>query len=121
VFQRDLNALEDSGIVVSHRRANLRLLQINKAHPLYQSLPAIFHFNSNPLPADTYQLGASAANGANPAIMMESPGIYTTSALNILIIAGPNGAGKTTFAREYLTHEAGCRDFINADFIAQGL
>ncbi len=41
--------------------------------------------------------------------------------LKIVIIAGPNGAGKTTFAREFLPREAGCRDFINADLIAQGL
>lgn len=39
----------------------------------------------------------------------------------IVIIAGPNGAGKTTFAREFLTREAGCSDFINADLIAQGI
>src|SRR5258705_9081446 len=39
----------------------------------------------------------------------------------ILIIAGPNGAGKTTFAREFLTREADCPGFINADLIAQGL
>src|SRR5256886_14397205 len=39
----------------------------------------------------------------------------------IVIIAGPNGAGKTTFAREFLPREADCRDFINADLIAQGL
>ncbi len=39
----------------------------------------------------------------------------------ILMIAGPNGAGKTTFAREYLPHEGGCPDFINADLIAAGL
>jgi predicted ABC-type ATPase len=39
----------------------------------------------------------------------------------IVIIAGPNGAGKTTFAREFLTHEADCSDFINADLIAQGI
>lgn len=39
----------------------------------------------------------------------------------ILIIAGPNGAGKTTFAREFLTHEADCPIFINADLIAAGL
>jgi predicted ABC-type ATPase len=39
----------------------------------------------------------------------------------LLIITGPNGAGKTTFAREFLPHEAGCPDFINADLIAQGL
>jgi predicted ABC-type ATPase len=38
-----------------------------------------------------------------------------------VIIAGPNGAGKTTFAREFLSREAGCPDFINADLIAQGL
>ena len=39
----------------------------------------------------------------------------------IVIIAGPNGAGKTTFALEFLPHEAGCPDFINADLIARGL
>jgi predicted ABC-type ATPase len=39
----------------------------------------------------------------------------------IIIIAGPNGAGKTTFAREYLTKEAHCPDFINVDLIAAGL
>jgi len=39
----------------------------------------------------------------------------------IVIIAGPNGAGKTTFASEFLPHEAGCPDFINADLIARGL
>lgn len=39
----------------------------------------------------------------------------------IYILAGPNGAGKTTFAREYLTHEANCPTFINADLIADGL
>lgn len=39
----------------------------------------------------------------------------------IYILAGPNGAGKTTFAREFLTHEANCPAFINADLIADGL
>ena len=39
----------------------------------------------------------------------------------IIIIGGPNGAGKTTFAREYLTKEAHCPDFINVDLIAAGL
>jgi predicted ABC-type ATPase len=39
----------------------------------------------------------------------------------IFILAGPNGAGKTTFAREFLTHEAACPVFINADLIADGL
>jgi predicted ABC-type ATPase len=39
----------------------------------------------------------------------------------IYILAGPNGAGKTTFAREFLTHEAECPAFINADLIADGL
>jgi predicted ABC-type ATPase len=42
-----------------------------------------------------------------------SPGAY--------IIAGPNGAGKTTFAREFLPNYAECRNFVNADLIAQGL
>src|SRR6185437_6085102 len=39
----------------------------------------------------------------------------------IVIIAGPNGAGKTTFAQEFLPHESGLPDFINADLIARGL
>ncbi len=37
------------------------------------------------------------------------------------IIAGPNGAGKTTFAREFLPNYAECKNFINADLIAQGV
>src|SRR5260370_12649857 len=40
---------------------------------------------------------------------------------SVYIIAGPNGAGKTTFAREFLPHYADCKNFINADLIAQGL
>jgi predicted ABC-type ATPase len=40
---------------------------------------------------------------------------------NVYIIAGPNGAGKTTFAREFLPNYADCRNFINADMIAQGM
>jgi predicted ABC-type ATPase len=44
---------------------------------------------------------------------MTSPRLY--------IIAGPNGAGKTTFAREFLPQYAGCKEFVNADLIAQGL
>ncbi len=39
----------------------------------------------------------------------------------VIIIAGPNGAGKTTFARFFLTAEANCLQFINADLIAAGL
>jgi predicted ABC-type ATPase len=42
-----------------------------------------------------------------------SPSVYT--------IAGPNGAGKTTFAREFLPNYADCKNFINADLIAQGV
>src|SRR5271157_3859684 len=41
--------------------------------------------------------------------------------LDLYIIAGPNGAGKTTFAREFLPNYAECKNFINADLIAQGL
>ena len=40
---------------------------------------------------------------------------------NLYIIAGPNGAGKTTFAKEFLPHYAKCKNFVNADIIAQGL
>jgi len=42
-------------------------------------------------------------------------------AKTVYIIAGPNGAGKTTFATEFLPHYANCRNFINADLIAQGI
>jgi predicted ABC-type ATPase len=40
---------------------------------------------------------------------------------SVYVIAGPNGAGKTTFAREFLPRYADCRNFVNADLIAQGL
>lgn len=40
---------------------------------------------------------------------------------NLYVIAGPNGAGKTTFARKFLPSYADCRNFINADLIAQGV
>src|SRR6266446_1464807 len=39
----------------------------------------------------------------------------------VYIIAGPNGAGKTTFARQFLPNYADCRNFSNADLIAQGV
>jgi predicted ABC-type ATPase len=39
----------------------------------------------------------------------------------IHIIAGPNGAGKTTFARDFLPEFTFCKEFVNADLIAQGL
>src|SRR6266852_6813732 len=41
--------------------------------------------------------------------------------MDLYIIAGPNGAGKTTFAREFLPNYADCRNFVNADLIAQGM
>lgn len=40
---------------------------------------------------------------------------------SVHIVAGPNGAGKTTFAREFLPKYAECKNFINADMIAQGV
>lgn len=40
---------------------------------------------------------------------------------NLYIISGPNGSGKTTFARKFLPKYAKCRNFVNADLIAQGL
>jgi len=40
---------------------------------------------------------------------------------DLYVIAGPNGAGKTTFAREFLPNYADCKNFINADLIAQGV
>ena len=41
--------------------------------------------------------------------------------MELYIIAGPNGAGKTTFAREFLPNFADCKNFVNADLIAQGI
>lgn len=40
---------------------------------------------------------------------------------HVYIIAGPNGAGKTTFAQQFLPKYAKCKQFVNADLIAQGL
>lgn len=40
---------------------------------------------------------------------------------NVHIIAGPNGVGNTTFAREFLATYAHCRNFVNADLIAEGV
>jgi predicted ABC-type ATPase len=37
------------------------------------------------------------------------------------VIAGPNGAGKTTFATEFLADFVNCREFLNADLLADGL
>jgi hypothetical protein len=45
----------------------------------------------------------------------------TRNPLELYIIAGPNGAGKTTFAREFLPNYADCKNFVNADLIAQGM
>lgn len=40
---------------------------------------------------------------------------------SVYIVAGPNGAGKTTFAQRFLPRYADCKNFVNADLIAQGL
>jgi ABC-type branched-subunit amino acid transport system ATPase component len=37
----------------------------------------------------------------------------------IYILAGPNGAGKTTFANSLLPKFVNCREFLNADPIAE--
>ncbi len=39
---------------------------------------------------------------------------------NVYIIGGPNGSGKTTFAIKFLPEYARCRNFVNADLIAEG-
>src|SRR5215472_6488596 len=41
--------------------------------------------------------------------------------MELYIIAGPNGVGKTTFARKFLPKYANCKNFVNADLIAQGM
>jgi predicted ABC-type ATPase len=40
---------------------------------------------------------------------------------DLYVIAGPNGADKTIFAEEFLPNYADCRNFVNADLIAQGV
>src|SRR5712664_1931423 len=58
-----------------------------------------------PLPS-RYHCGAVRGRHMNP---------------SLYVIAGPNGADKTTFAREFLPNYADCKNFINADLIAQGV
>lgn len=41
--------------------------------------------------------------------------------MDLYVIAGPNGVGKTTFARKFLPKYADCKNFVNADLIAQGM
>lgn len=41
--------------------------------------------------------------------------------MELYIIAGPNGVGKTTFASKFLPKYANCKNFVNADLIAQGM
>jgi predicted ABC-type ATPase len=41
--------------------------------------------------------------------------------MELYIIAGPNGAGKTTFASTFLPKYADCKNFVNADLIAEGI
>jgi predicted ABC-type ATPase len=41
--------------------------------------------------------------------------------MDLYIIAGPNGVGKTTFAREFLPNYADCKNFVNADLMAQAM
>ena len=41
--------------------------------------------------------------------------------MELYIIAGPNGVGKTTFAGKFLPKYANCKNFVNADLIAQGM
>lgn len=41
--------------------------------------------------------------------------------MELYIIAGPNGAGKTTFAHEFLPKYADCKNFVNADLIAEAM
>lgn len=41
--------------------------------------------------------------------------------MELYIISGRNGVGKTTFARTFLPKYADCKNFVNADLIAQGM
>jgi len=120
VFQRGLNSLEEAGYIVSIRKANLRLLKYNAAHPLSETIRTLVRRHSSPLPADVY-MAYDSQREREVLKVTEPPGLYATSSRKILVIAGPNGAGKTTFAREFLPREASCHIFINADYIAHAL
>ena len=121
VFQRGLNALADTGYIVSRRQGNRRLFSYNTVHPLHREVRKIVRgAGATPLPRDVWESFPTEA-ARNALQVEETPGVYETSPRKILIIAGPNGAGKTTFAREFLPHEAHCLTFINADFIAHAL
>lgn len=41
--------------------------------------------------------------------------------MELYVIAGPSGVGKTTFARKFLPKYANCKNFVNADLIAEGM
>lgn len=41
--------------------------------------------------------------------------------MDLYVIAGANGVGKTTFALKFLPKYADCRNFVNADLIAEGM
>jgi predicted ABC-type ATPase len=41
--------------------------------------------------------------------------------MELYVIAGPNGVGKTTFARKFLPKYTTCKNFVNADLIAEGM
>jgi predicted ABC-type ATPase len=116
VFQRGLNSLEDRGYITSRRAGNRRMIRINLSHPHAPEIAGIIE-KPVPLPLGDFYLKYPRTRSG----VTGPPGVYETSELKILILAGPNGAGKTTFAREFLTCEAGCPVFINADYIAHGL
>lgn len=42
VFQKDINKLVESGILISEYRAKSRFFKLNKKHPLYRELKSIF-------------------------------------------------------------------------------
>lgn len=42
VFQKDINKLVESGILISEYRAKSRFFKLNKKHPLYKELRSIF-------------------------------------------------------------------------------
>ena len=69
-----------------------------------------------------FQVSAKAQKADSPCEPQElNVGFWILVSPNVYIIAGPNGAGKTTFARKFLPTYADCKNFINADMIAQGM
>jgi predicted ABC-type ATPase len=113
VFQRGLNGLEKSGLIISERSGRKRMIRLNSDSLMASAVAASAHRPHAAHPAYGYRPLKTQVAEPTPA--------YDAAELKVLIIAGPNGAGKSTFARRFLDDPSTGRHFVNADNIAAGL